>query len=148
MNKFIDWCFKVTSLVLIFVAPMIYLLWKYNKTNTEVVEVTTNSMPIFIVIILSVFIIMLVSFLFSQTMNAIKDSPFGYGSIYFFGGLIGSISFVAIMWIDKLSDLINYNVIEFLNDLATYKHSMWIILIYILAGLFVATTGLVIKKTR
>jgi hypothetical protein len=90
---------------------------------------------------------MVVSYIFSQTMQYIKDSPFGYGSIFFFGGLTGGVVFVAIMWIDKIANLINYNVVQFTEDLQTYKSSMWVILIYILSGLIIGTTGIVIKKT-
>ena len=81
-------------------------------------------------------------------MNAINDSPFGYGSIYFFGGLILSVSIIGLIWIDKLSDIINFNVAQFITDLTTYKHSLWIVFIYIVSGLCVATVGIVYKKTR
>lgn len=148
MAKFIDWALKVTSLVLIFVAPAIYLMWKYNNSETYTVEVTDNSMPIFIVIILSILVIFIISYIFSQTMALIKDSPFGYGSIFFFGGLFAGISVIVVIWIDKLNDLIEYNVEQFTMDLATYKHSMIIIIAYVIAGLVVATTGIIIKKTR
>jgi len=145
-NNVLDIAFKLASLILIFVCSPIYLIWKFKRVET--VEVTTNSMPILITLLLSLFIIMVISYLFSQTMSAINDSPFGYGSIYFFGGLILSVSVIGLIWIDKLSDLINYNVAQFTHDLTIYKHSIWIVFIYIMSGLCVATLGIVYKKTR
>ena len=147
-NKILDVVFKLTSLSLVFIAPLIYIWWKYGGSKTELVEVTTNSMPIPILIILSVFVVMLVSYVFSQTLHLIADSPFGYGSIFFFGTLIGAISFISYIWLAKLSDLITYNAGQFVLDLEIYKHSVTIILVYIISGLMIGLVGFIYKKTQ
>jgi hypothetical protein len=147
-NTVIDVSAKIIALGLIFIAPIIYLIWKYGGSETEVIEITTNSMPIAILILITVFVIVLVLYIGSSTMSAIKDSPFGYGGIYMYGTLIGAISFLGIYWIDKVADLIDYDSTQFLLDLATYKHSVQVVLTYIVAGLVIATAGFIYKKTQ
>ena len=56
-NTVIDVSAKIIALGLIFVAPIIYLIWKYGGSETEVIEITTNSMPIAILILITVFVI-------------------------------------------------------------------------------------------
>ena len=147
-NTVIDVSCKIIALGLIFIAPIAYLLWKYGGSETEVIEITTNSMPMAILLLISIFVIVLVLYIGSSTMSAIQDNPFGYGGIYMFGTLIGAISFLGIYWIDKVADLIDYDPSQFLNDLATYKHSVQIVLSYIVAGLVIATAGFLYKKTQ
>ena len=91
---------------------------------------------------------MLTLWIFSQTMALIKDNPFGYGSILFIGAVMCLISFLGMIWLDKIIDLIEYNVEQFTTDLTTYRGSTKIVLIYGISGLITAITGLVIKKTR
>lgn len=148
MSKLLDVLFKIVSVALIFVAPIVYLLWKYSKTNTQVVEVTTNSMPIFVVILISILSIGLIFWIFSQTMALIKDNPFGYGSILFAGALMGVTALLGMLWLDKIIDLINHNVEAFTTDLTVYKGSTKVVLLYIISGLLIGTTGIIIKKTR
>lgn len=145
-NNLLDILFKLGAIILIFICSPVYLIWKYRKTET--IEITTDSMPIIITIAVSIFVLFIISYIFSQLMSAIKDSPFGYGSIFFFGILILGVSIIGLIWIDKINDLVEYNVARFLSDLAIYKHSIWIVFVYIVSGLCVATAGYVYKKTR
>jgi hypothetical protein len=146
-SKWIGRLFKITGASLIFIAPLVYLYWKYKQTETYTVEVTDTSLPMVITILLSVILIFGISWLFSQTKAYINDNPFGYGSIIFFGGLLGAVSFIGMMWLSKIEDLINANVGQFLIDLATYKHSIWIVLAYVISGIVVAISGFIIEKT-
>lgn len=143
LNKLI----RIVSLAFIFPVPIIYLLIKFTNKEIETVTVTTNSTPIVILIAVSVLVIFFVSYVFSQTMAYIKDKPFGYGSIFFFGGLLGGVVVVGIMWLSKLEDLINYNVTQFMNDIIIYKTSMMYVLGSIILGLVIGVAGLVYEKT-
>lgn len=145
--KWLGITFKIAGVILIFIAPLVYLYWKYQTTETELVEVTNNSMPMAITIIISVIVIFGVAWLFSQTKAYINDHPFGYGSILFFGGMLGGISFIGLMWLNKIKDLINANVVQFLTDIDMYIGSIHIILTYIIIGIVVAVSGFVIEKT-
>ena len=139
---------KIVSLGLIFGGSLIYLITKYSGSSTTVVEVTTNSMPIAILIIITFVVIIFIAWLGSSTMAAIKDTPFGFGGILLYGSLIGSIAFLGIYWIDKVADLVDYDSTQFLNDLATYKDSVQVVLAFIVSGLVIALLGFVYEKTQ
>lgn len=145
-NKILSKVFKFTGMGLIFVAPIVYLIWKYNRSTTQVVEVTTNSMPLIIIGLLSVVIVVFISFVFSNVKALIKEHPFGYESTYFYGALIGGLLFIAVMFIDKVIDLINANTAQFITDLTLYKHSAWVMIAYILVGLLMSASGQIIEK--
>ena len=139
---------KIIALGLIFIAPLIHLSVEYGGSETQVVEVTTNSMPMAILILISIFVVTLIAYIGSSAFHAIQDSPFGFGGIYMFGAIILGISILALYWINKIDDLVNYNVVQFLNDLDTYKDSVQYIIAYIVAGLVIATAGYIYKKTQ
>lgn len=147
-NKLIDTIVKVVTLSLIFIAPLAYLIWKFGDKQTEMVEVTTNSMPIPILIIVSIFAVMAISYIFSQTLHLIADNPFGFGSIFFFGSLMAIICVVAYLWLNKVYDLIDTNAIEFMANIDVYKHSILIVSVYIACGLVIGTGGFIFKKVR
>lgn len=139
---------KIIALGLIFGGSLIYLIIKYSGSETKTIEVTTNSMPLVILIIITVVVLVFIAWLGSSTMAAIKDTPFGFGGIFLYGMLIGSISFLGIYWIDKVADLVDYDPSQFLADLATYKDSMQVVLSFIVSGLVIALAGFIYEKTQ
>ena len=147
MNRAIEIVSKLVAIGLIFIAPLIYLVQKFS--NEEVIpEHTNSSMPLLILVMLSIVLILFISFLFSQLMAYMKDNPFGYSSIFFFGSLVATVSFLGISWINKLNDLVEYNTAQFMTDLEVYAHSMVIVLVYVLSGMIVGAVGLAYKKLR
>ena len=138
---------KIVAIGLIFIAPMISLLVEYTDNETQVVEVTTSSMPTIILIIISLLLVVFIAWLGNSTMAAIHDHPFGFGSIYMFGSIILGLSVLAMFWLSKLDNLINYNVTQFLSDILTYKASLQYVIAYMVAGLVVATAGFIYQKT-
>ena len=138
---------KIVAIGLIFIAPMISLLVEYTDNETQVVEVTTSSMPNIILIIISLLLVVFIAWLGNSTMAAIHDHPFGFGSIYMFGSIILGLSVLAMFWLSKLDNLINYNVTQFLSDIMTYKASLQYVIAYIVAGLVIATAGFIYQKT-
>ena len=145
MNRAIEIASKLIAIGLIFIAPLWYLVWKFSN-EVVIAEHTNSSMPLLILVLVSLFSILLVSYIFSQLMAYMKDNPFGYSSIFFFGSLLAVISFLAISWLNKLEDLINFNVEQFMADVEVYKHSILIVLVYVVSGMIVGTVGLTYKK--
>ena len=144
MAKMIEIASKLIALLLIFVAPLFYLVQKFN--NEEVIpEHTNSSMPLLVLIIISLVAILAVSYLFSQLMAYMKDSPFGYSSIFFFGALLATISFLVMSWINKLNDLVEYNAGQFMLDLEVYARSMLVVFAYVVSGMIVGALGLAYK---
>jgi hypothetical protein len=138
---------KIVALGLIFFAPLIYLITLFGGSETTTVEVTTNSMPIVILIIISLLVIVFIAWLGSSTMAAINDHPFGFGGIYMYGAIIGGVSALSLFWLNKLRDLVNYDVSQFLLDLDIYKGSIQYVITFIAAGLVIATAGFIYEKT-
>jgi hypothetical protein len=128
----------------LFIAPIIHLMVEYGSSETQIIEVTSNSYPIIILLIISMLSMGFVAYIGSSTLAAIHDHPFGFGGIYMFGTIILGLSVLSLFWLNKLNDLINYNVIQFLEDIATYKHSVQYVIAYIVVGLVIATVAYIV----
>lgn len=139
---------KIIALGLIFLAPIIHMLIRFGGSETTTIEVTTNSMPMIILIMISLLVIVFIMWLGSSTMSAINDHPFGFGGIYMYGSIILGVSVLALFWLNKLKDLINYDVSQLLIDLDVYKGSIQYVITYIVAGLVIASAGFIYEKTQ
>lgn len=139
---------KIVALGLIFIAPIIYLSVLFGGSETSTIEVTTNSMPITILIIISLLVIVFIAWLGSSTMAAINDHPFGFGGIFMYGAIIGGLSVLALFWLNKLKDLISYDVNQFLLDVDVYKGSLQYVITFIAAGIIIASAGFIYDKTK
>jgi hypothetical protein len=60
-------------------------------------------------------------------MAKIKEQPFGWGSLVFFGGLILITLVMGFVWSLKFEDLIIYKSAELLQDIAYFKTTLQII---------------------
>ena len=138
---------KIIAVALLSIAPLIHLMVEYSSSEVQVIEVTTNSKPMVILLIMTILGMGLIAYIGSSTMQAIKDSPFGFGGIYMFGTIILGVSVLGLYWLQKLDDLVNYNVTQFLIDLAIYKDSLQYVIAYMVAGLIIATAGFIYQKT-
>lgn len=138
---------KIIALGLIFIAPLIHLSVEYGGNETQVLEVTTSSMPMAILVLISVFVVTLIAYIGSSAFHAIQDHPFGFGGIYMFGAIILGLSVLALYWLNKINNLVEYNVAQFMTDLSIYKGSLQFVITYIVAGLVIATAGFIYQKT-
>lgn len=147
-NKVIIWTAKLGSIALVFIAPIVYLIWKYG--GVEVVEETQSSMPLPILLIITGFALIIIMWLGSQVLvvywDYIKHHPFGAISTMSFGMIILVLTLLFIQWVNKLNDLIEYNAQRFMDDLAMYRGSMYVVLIYVGIGLALALTGYIWEK--
>ena len=147
-NKIILWFFRVCSIVLVFIAPLVYLIMKYS--GKVVVEDTQSSMPVIILLFITVLVLVLIMWLGSQVLvvywEYVKKHPFGSVSVFTFGTIILALSFLMIQWIDKFTNLIEYNTARFVTDLSTYKGSMSVIIIYVSIGLASAVAGFIWRE--
>ena len=116
---------KLLTVGLLFIAPFIILIIRYSEE--KVVEVTERSMPLWVLAITSIIAIIFILWLFSQTMAKIKEQPFGWGSLVFFGGLILITLVMGFVWSLKFEDLIIYKSAELLQDIAYFKTTLQII---------------------
>jgi len=142
----LEWALKIAGMVFVFIVPIIYLIDKFD--NKIVVESTENSMPIPILLIVTAMIVVAISWLFSQVLNLIKDKPFGFGSILFFGVFMLAISFLGNMWLGKIEELITVNTQAFLSDIGTYKSAIFRVMLYEIIGLGLAACSFVVKLNR
>lgn len=148
VRKIFIWVLKIVGAFAVFVMPMIYLVWKFN--GTETVTSTTSSMPMAILLIISLFGLILIMWLGSQILSIyweyVKKHPFGFVSTLTFGSIILLVTVLGIQWINKLSDLINYNSTRFIEDLGLYKHSMYVVLAWVGIGLVISLAGFIYEK--
>jgi hypothetical protein len=149
-NKIIIWIARLGSIALVFIAPITYLIWKYGGSETELVEVTTNSMPILILFIISIFVLVVIMWLGSQVLvvywEYVKKHPFGEVSVFTFGGVILALTVLINLWLAKLNDIIEYNAEQFLTDISLYKDSLIVIIWYVAIGLALAVFGFIWNK--
>jgi len=147
-NKIIIWTARLSSITLVFIAPITYLIWKYG--GTEIVEETQSSMPIPILLLVSAFALIIIMWLGSQVLvvywDYIKRHPFGAISTLSFGTIILVLTLLGIQWVNKLNDLIEYNAQRFIDDLTMYRGSMNVILVYVSLGLGLALVGYIWEK--
>ncbi len=129
MNK----ALKLITIGLLFFAPIIVLIYRYS--NTQIVEVTERSMPLWVLFITSLLALIFIFWLFSQTMAKIKQSPFGWGSLLFFGGLTIVTLIMSYLWAVKFEDLVVYKTAELLKDVAYFKTTLQIIAPFTMLGL-------------
>jgi hypothetical protein len=147
-NKVIIWVARLGSIALVFIAPIVYLVWKYG--GVEVVEETQSSMPIPILLLISGFAFIIIMWLGSQVIvvywDYIKHHPFGAISTMSFGAIILILTLLSIQWVNKLNDLIEYNAQRFMDDLTMYRGSMYVVVIYVSIGLGLALAGYIWEK--
>jgi len=150
VRKLFIWASRIFGAFAVFVMPIIYLLWKYNKTTTTTVTSTESSMPMLILLIISLFGLILIMWLGSQVLSIywdyVKKNPFGFISTLTFGSVILLVTLLGIQWINKLADLINYDTTQFISDLALYKHSMYVVLAWVGIGLVISLSGFIYEK--
>jgi hypothetical protein len=147
-NKVIIWTARLGSIALVFIAPIVYLIWKYG--GVEVVEETQSSMPIPILLLITGFALIIIMWLSSQVIvlywDYIKHHPFGAISTMSFGSIILILTLLGIQWVNKLNDLIEYNAQRFMDDLSMYRGSMYVVVIYVSIGLGLALAGFIWEK--
>ena len=147
-NKVIIWTARLGSIALVFIAPIVYLIWKYG--GVEVVEETQSSMPIPILLLITGFALIIIMWLSSQVIvlywDYIKHHPFGAISTMSFGSIILILTLLGIQWVNKLNELIEYNAQRFMDDLIMYRGSMYVVIIYVGIGLGIALFGFIWEK--
>lgn len=152
MGKVLVWLGRILGAFAVFVMPIIYLIWKYGgtETTTQVVTSTESSMPMLILLVISLFGLILVMWLGSQILSIywdyVKKNPFGFISTLTFGSVILLVTLLGIQWINKLSDLISYDTTQFITDLTLYKHSMYVVLAWVGIGLTISLAGFIYEK--
>ncbi len=147
-NKFTIVTLRILAIIGVFIAPTLHLFIAYS--GEEIIESTQSSMPMGILLVISIFVLILIMWLGSQVLvvywEYVKKHPFGEVTIFTFGTVILAISFLLIQWINKFSELINYNSVLFIADLETYKQSMAWIVMYVSIGLACAIGSFIWRK--
>ena len=151
LNKTIVWLSKMFMIVAIFIAPSWYLIREYSNSETKIVETTENSMPMLVLILVSIFAGVIVIWVMVQIKvlywEIIKKKPFGFVSTLSFGVVTVAIAGIAMAWLYKLKDLINANTQVFLDNIDMYLHNLLIILLWIGAGFLVGIFGFIWEKS-
>jgi hypothetical protein len=127
---------------------LIYLVSKYSKI--EVVEETRRTLPIpilLIIIVLSAIIVY--GFFFIALVSwwdKIKNDKLGfYTFLPIYVLMVGTIG-IGMLLINKLKTLLELNVAQFIQDLASYNQSMLIMLLILGSGIVVGTIGYVFEQ--
>ena len=138
-------------IVAIFIAPSWYLIGQYSSNETVIVETTENSMPILVLILVSIFVGIVVIWVITQFIvlywETIKKKPFGFISTLSFGGITALTTGVAMLWLYKIKDLINANSQVFLDNIDMYIHNLLIILLWIGGGFLAGIFGFIWEKS-
>jgi hypothetical protein len=125
-----------------------YLIWKY--TNTTVVEEThtTMSIPILIVLALLIGIVTIggAVILLLSYWEHIKKDKLSFITFAPIALLMLGVIVLSKLGIHKLKVLIEINVAQFLNDLATYNGSMNVLLFILGSGFVIGAIGFAYEK--
>jgi hypothetical protein len=125
-----------------------YLIWKY--TNTTVVEEThtTMSIPILIVLALLISIVTIggAVILLLSYWEHIKKDKLSFITFAPIALLMLGVIVLSKLGIHKLKVLIEINVAQFLNDLATYNGSMNVLLFILGSGFVIGAIGFAYEK--
>lgn len=147
-NKVVVIVLRIAGILLVFAAPIIHLTQKYRSTT--VVTTTENSMPMLVLLLVSVMALGLLLWVTSSVrlmyIEELKRHPFGAISVITVGTTILAIAIVALQWLRKLSDLVNHNAELFAQDITVYSDAVQIVAMYVGIGLACTVGAFVWRK--
>jgi hypothetical protein len=140
---------KITSALLIFAAPIVLVLIRYQTTEaTEAAE--TAGIGIIPTIIIIGIGAVAYGFISQQFLEMVRTDKFGFLSIAFFGILLGILSFSALFIVQSVKTLAQTNYERFIGILEFHQETLLYVLLLVATGvgeiLLYKTTQIKIKR--
>lgn len=129
---------KLSSAFLIFVAPLILVVQRYNAVETKI-ETSFGLFPTLMVVIVSA---VAFSFISQQFLEMVRTSKFGFLSIVFFGALLGILMFAGIFTLSAILNTAQANYEAFVGNYEYHIQTLTYGLMFIAAGVTISLTYL------
>lgn len=137
---------KITSALLIFVAPIVLILTRYETTETTQ-AVGIGVIPSLIIIGIGA---IAYSFVSQQFLEMVRTDRFGFLSIAFFGFLLAILSFSALFILESIKNLAETNYERFITIFNFHQETLLYVLLLVGTGvgeiLIYRATQIQIKK--
>lgn len=137
---------KVTAALLIFVAPIVLVLSRYQTTETTQ-SVGIGVIPSLIIIGIGA---IAYSFVSQQFLEMVRTDRFGFLSIAFFGVLLAILSFSALFILESIKTLAETNYERFIEVFNYHQETLLYVLLLVGTGvgevLIYRATQIRIKK--
>lgn len=125
---------KAVALGLIFVAPLVLVIQRYNSVETRI-ESSFGVVPtiVGIIILATAF-----SFVSQQFMEMVRTNKFGFLSITFFGVLLGLLLFSALFTLSAILNTAQANYEAFVANYEYHIQTLWYSIIFVISGIGVS----------
>lgn len=125
---------KLVAAFLIFIAPLVLIVQRYNAVETQV-ESSFGIVPtLFIVVVVAVAF----SFISQQFLEMVRTNKFGFLSIAFFGALLGLLLFSALFTLSAILNTAQSNYDVFVANYEYHIDTLWYALVFVISGIGVA----------
>lgn len=137
---------KITAALLIFVAPIVLILTRYETTETTQTA-GIGVIPSLIIIGIGA---VAYGFVSQQFLEMVRTDRFGFLSIAFFGALVGILSFSALFILESIKNLAETNYERFIEVFSFHQETLLYVLLLVGTGvgeiLIYRATQIKIKK--
>ena len=129
---------KVAAAALIFVAPLIVILRRYNADQTVITNTQMQIVPLIFIVTIALVALWFTS---NQFMEMVRTNKFGYLSIGFFGAMLGILLFLVWFVLQYIVTSAKFNLDQFVNTFSYHQRTLVEMLVFIVSGLTLAFIG-------
>lgn len=122
---------KLVAVGLIFVAPLVLVIQRYNAVETKI-ESSFGIVPTIFVLIV---VVTAFSFVSQQFLEMVRTNKFGFLSIAFFGVLLGLLLFSALFTLSAILNTAQSNYDAFVANYEYHIETLWYALIFVISGI-------------
>jgi len=126
---------KATSIGLIFIAPLIVVINRYNSEQTIETRTSLGLVPLLFIITIS---LVALWFFSNQFLEMVRTNKFGYLSIVFFGATLGTLLFLVWFVLQYIVLSAQANLEVFVDNFKYHQRTLIEMLVFIVTGLVVA----------
>lgn len=125
---------KLVSAFLIFVAPLILVIQRYNTVETKI-ETSFGLFPTILVVVVGS---VLFAFISQQFMEMVRTNKFGFLSIAFFGVLLAILMFSGVFILSAILNTAQANYEAFVDNYTFHIQTLTYGLVLVLSGIAVS----------
>jgi len=129
---------KVAAAALIFLAPLIVILRRYNADQTVITNTQMQIVPLIFIVTIALVALWFTS---NQFMEMVRTNKFGYLSIGFFGAMLGILLFLVWFVLQYIVTSAKFNLDQFVNTFSYHQRTLVEMLVFIVSGLTLAFIG-------
>lgn len=126
---------KATSIGLIFLAPLIVVINRYNADQVVETRTTLGIVPLLFIITIA---LVALWFFSNQFLEMVRTNKFGYLSITFFGATLATLLFLVWFVLQYIVLSAQANLDVFVDNFKYHQRTLIEMLIFIVSGLVLA----------